>query len=280
MLVNAKQMVQNARERKYAIPHFNINNLEWAKTILEVCEEEKSPVILGVSESAISYMGGYHVVAEMVKALLVDLRITVPVSLHLDHGQNFLSCQKAIDAGFTSVMIDASRESLEENIKITKEVMSYANAKNVSVEAEVGGIGIGTPSSLKYAEVEDCIYFVRQTSIHLLAPAVGNAHGLYKGEPKLDFARMKEISVGTNLPLVLHGGTGISSEMIQKCIENGIHKFNINTELQVVWAKAVRTFLRDNEDVYDPRKIIGAGKEAMKLSIRQKLETLKSRGRA
>lgn len=279
MLVNMKEMLNKAKENKYAVAHLNINNLEWARFILEECEANNSPVILGVSEGAARYMGGYDVVSSIVKSLIKDLKITIPVALHLDHGSSFEACKSAIDAGFTSVMIDASRFELDENIRITKEVVNYAHPKNVTVEAEIGHVGgeeDGIANELMYAKVDECIIFANETNIDFLAPALGSVHGLYKGEPKLDFERMLEIKEKTNLPLVLHGGTGIPDEMIRKAIECGICKINVNTELQIAWSKAVREFLDTNEKVYDPRKIIKSGEVAMKEAIKAKLTLLQS----
>lgn len=279
MLVNMKEMLNKAKENKYAVAHLNINNLEWARFILEECEANNSPVILGVSEGAARYMGGYDVVSSIVKSLIKDLKITIPVALHLDHGSSFEACKSAIDAGFTSVMIDASRFELDENIRITKEVVNYAHPKNVTVEAEIGHVGgeeDGIANELMYAKVDECIIFANETKIDFLAPALGSVHGLYKGEPKLDFERMLEIKEKTNLPLVLHGGTGIPDEMIRKAIECGICKINVNTELQIAWSKAVREFLDTNEKVYDPRKIIKSGEVAMKEAIKAKLTLLQS----
>ncbi len=279
MLLNMKEMLNKAKENKYAVAHLNINNLEWARFILEECEANSSPVILGVSEGAARYMGGYDVVACIVKSLIKDLEINIPVALHLDHGSTFEACKSAIDAGFTSVMIDASRFELDENIRITKEVVNYAHPKNVTVEAEIGHVGgeeDGIANELMYAKVDECIIFASETNIDFLAPALGSVHGLYKGEPKLDFERMLEIKEKTNLPLVLHGGTGIPDEMIRKAIECGICKINVNTELQIAWSKAVREFLDANEKVYDPRKIIKSGEVAMKEAIKAKLTLLQS----
>ncbi len=273
MLVNMKEMLNKAKEGKYAVPHLNINNLEWTRFILESCEEHKSPVILGVSEGAIKYMGGYKTVYNIVSGLMDDLNITIPVSLHLDHGSSYESCVKAIDNGFTSVMIDASKYSLEENVSITKQVVDYAKDKNVTVEAEIGHIGgseDSTNSDIAYANVLDAVYLVNNTHIDFLAPALGSVHGLYKGKPKLDFERMKKISEEVNLPLVLHGGTGIFDDQIKKAISLGICKININTELQIAWSNAVRDFVSKN-DVYDPRKIIKSGEVAMKDCIYKKL---------
>lgn len=279
MLANATEMLNSARDHHYAIAHFNINNLEWTRFILEEVEANQSPVILGVSEGAAKYMGGFYTVSCLVRALIHDLKITVPVALHLDHGSSVESCYAAIDAGFTSVMIDASKYSLEENIRMTKEVVNYAHKKNVSVEAEVGHIG-GTEddmsSSVAYCEVDDALELAQTTKIDFFAPALGSVHGIYKGEPKLDFERMKEISDLTKLPLVLHGGSGIPNEMIQKGISCGICKLNINTDLQIVWSQAVRNFLEENPSAYDPRKVIKSGEAALKEEVRKKLILLGS----
>lgn len=272
MLVNSKEILLKAKNGKYAVPHFNINNLEWTKNILEKCEEMKLPVILGVSEGAIKYMGGCNAVVGMVKGLIKDLNITIPVCLHVDHGQSFETCKKAIDAGFTSVMIDASKHPLEENIRITKEVVDYAHKFNVTVEAEVGHIG-GTEDNItassNNATLEDCIAISR-TGIDSLAPALGSVHGLYKGEPNLDFETMKLINDALPIPLVLHGGTGIPEKDIKRAISCGISKININTELQIAWHDAVVKFIKEHEESYDPRKVIGAGRDSMMKAIEEK----------
>ncbi len=272
MLVNTKEMLQDAKKNHYAIPHFNINNLEWTKYILEKSEELKIPVILGVSEGAIKYIGGYHTVVSIVTGLIKDLEIKVPVAIHLDHGSSIDSCLKAIDAGFTSVMIDASRYPLDENINITKQVVEYAHQKGVSVEAEVGHIGGSedniTGTSLN-ATLEDCITLYNSTGIDSIAPALGSVHGFYQGEPNLDFETMKTINDTLPIPLVLHGGTGIPNYDIEKAIECGIAKININTDLQAVWSKAVREFLIKDEKVYDPRKVIGSGEKSIKQRIEE-----------
>lgn len=274
MLENMKDMLEKADNGKYAVPHFNINNLEWTRFILEECENLKTPVIIGVSEGAGRYMGGFKTVADMVKNLISYLNITVPVALHLDHGSSYESCVDAIDSGFTSVMIDASKHSIEENIKITKQVVDYAHAKNVTVEAEVGAVGgeeDGVANELAYAKVEDAVKLVQETGIDFLAPALGSVHGIYKGEPKLDFERMVKIHELVKLPLVLHGGSGIPDELIKKAISCGICKININTELQIAWSKGVRKFLNEDSKVYDPRKIIKSGENSMKEMIKEKV---------
>ena len=272
MLVNFVEMLNKAKKEHYAVPQFNINNLEWTKYILEECKELNVPVILGVSEGAAKYMGGFNVVASMVKELVKSLNVETPVCIHLDHGTSKESCIKAIDAGFTSVMIDASRHELPENIRITKEVVEYAHAKNVSVEAEVGHIG-GTEDNITAtstnATIEDCKVLYENTQIDSLAPALGSVHGFYKGEPNLDFETMEIINNNLPIPLVLHGGTGIPADKIAKAISCGISKININTDLQAVWSNAVREKLENDKEVYDPRKVIGSGETAMKTRIKE-----------
>lgn len=279
MLSSTKDMVNKAFNEKYAIAQFNINNLEWAKYILEECQKNLSPVILGVSESAIQYMGGYNVVSNMIKSIVTDLKITIPVGLHLDHGKSIESCKNAINAGFTSVMIDASKHNLEKNIEIVKEVCEYAKKYNISVEAEIGNIG-GSEDNLKsdvyFAKVEDCLELYNSTKIDMLAPALGSVHGLYKEKPNLNFKRMKEISKKLNIPLVLHGATGLSDNEIKEAILSGTSKININTELQIEWSKAVRIYLENNKTVYDPRKIISSGEQNLKKAISNKLHIIDS----
>ena len=282
MLENMKNMLEKAKKEKYAVPHLNINNLEWAKYILEECQELNSPVILGVSEGAAKYMGGYNVISGMVNGLLKDLNITIPVALHLDHGSSFETCKKAIDAGFSSVMIDGSKLNLEDNIKVTKEVITYAESKNVSVEAEIGCIGgseDGVSNEILHAKTEDCVKIVNETNLCTLAPALGSVHGIYKGEPNLNFERMKEISEKTNLPLVLHGGTGIPDDKIKMAISCGISKINVNTELQLAWHGAIKKFVLNN-DAYDPRKVIGSGELAIKEAVKAKVILFGSNNKA
>lgn len=273
MLVNFIEMLGLAKKRKYAVPHFNINNLEWSKYILEECEKEKIPVILGASESAIKYMGGFNTVVCMIKGLIKDLNITIPVCLHVDHGKTFEFCKQAIDAGFSSVMIDASNLRLEENIEITKKVANYAHKKNVSVEAEIGHIweqGEMITGDTN-ATLEECLKIYKETGIDALAPALGSVHGLYKKEPNLDFEKIQELNDKLPIPLVLHGGSGIPDFQIKKAIQCGISKININTELQVAWSKEVRKFLAKNNEIYDPRKIIKSGEQAIKNVIKEKI---------
>lgn len=276
MLENSKKMLEQARDEKKVVFQFNINNLEWTKYILEACNSIDAPVILGVSQGAIRYMGGYNVVAKMVENLVIDLKISTPVCLHLDHGSSYDSCVKAINAGFTSVMIDASLSTLEENIEITKKVVEYARERNVTVEGEVGTIG-GTEddvvASVAYAKYEDVITYVQESNLDSVAPALGSVHGLYKGEAVIDVDRMKKIFNSIEIPLVLHGGSGISDDMLKKCIENGISKINVNTQLQINWGLAIKEYMQNNPEEYDPRKIISAGEVAIKDTVISMIKT-------
>lgn len=285
-LVSMTEMLNKAKDGGYAVGQFNVNNLEFAQAILAAAQEENSPVILGVSEGAGRYMGGYKVVAAMVKALMETMNITVPVALHLDHGSSFESCVLALNAGFTSVMIDGSHLPLEENIALTKRVVDVAHTLGASVEAELGRIG-GQEDDLKVDEAEasyaipsECVRMAKETGIDCLAPALGSAHGPYKGEPKLGFDRMKEIQELTNLPLVLHGGTGIPTKDIQKAISLGTAKINVNTENQMASAATVRQVLAENPDLYDPRKYLGPAREAIKETVKSKIREFGSANKA
>ncbi len=282
-LVNMVNMLNKAKDEKYAVGHFNINNLEWTKTILKVAEDLNSPLILGVSEGAAKYMGGYNTVVGMVKGLMKDLKITVDVAIHLDHGTTFASCKACIDAGFTSVMIDGSHHPIDENIRLTKEVVDYAHPKGVSVEAEVGTVGgteDGITGGINYADKDECVRLVKETNVDCLAPALGSVHGIYQGEPKLGFKEMLEIKEATNKPLVLHGGTGIPDEQIKKAIERGTAKINVNTECQLAFARELRSLLATNNDVYDPRKILGPASNGIKVAVETKMKLFGSVGKA
>ena len=274
-----KEILEKAKAEKYAVAAYNVNNLEWARFILEASVESQSPLILAFSEGAINYMGGYNIAVNMVKNLVKDLNINIPIAIHLDHGKSFASCKKAIDAGFTSVMIDASALPIQENIKITKMVTDYAHKKGVTVEAEVGKVG-GTDTEVAYADANECKQLVEETHVDFLAPALGSVHGLYKGLPHIDFETTKKISEITGIPLVLHGGTGIPDDMLLEGIKSGICKININTELQLAWSMAVKKYLKENPDIYDPRKIIKSGEKAIKEIIIYKNKLLGSAGKA
>lgn len=265
-LVSMKEMLIKAKEEKYAVGQFNINNVEWAAAILDKAQELNSPVILGVTKSASKYMGGWNTVVGLVRGLMIDHNITIPVALHVDHGDSFETCKQAIDAGFTSVMIDASSHPLEENISIVKEVVNYAALRGVSVEAELGHVGgqeDNVVAETMYAVPEECVRMVKESGIDCIAPALGSVHGPYKGEPKLGFKEMEIIGKTCGVPLVLHGGSGIPEDQIKHAISLGTAKINVNTESQQAWTKIVREILKNDEKVYDPRKIIGPGKKGI-----------------
>jgi fructose-bisphosphate aldolase class II len=276
-------MLNKALEGKYAVGQFNINNLEWTQAILGAAQEEQSPVILGVSEGAARHMGGFYTVVKMVEGLVHDMKVTVPVAIHLDHGSSVEKCKEAIDAGFTCVMIDDSHSPIDTNIETTKAVVEYAHAKGVSVEAEVGTVGgqeddvIG---DVIYAKLDECVRIVKETGIDTLAPALDSVHGPYKGEPNLGFKEMEEIRDATNLPLVLHGGTGIPTHDIEKAISLGTSKINVNTENQISFAKVVREVLAEKPEAYDPRVFIAPGREAIKQTVIGKMREFGSSNKA
>ncbi|MET3211057.1 UNVERIFIED_CONTAM: fructose-bisphosphate aldolase class II [Paenibacillus sp. PvR008] len=282
-LVSMTDMLNKALEGKYAVGQYNINNLEWTQAILGAAEEEKSPVILGVSEGAARHMGGFYTVVKMVEGLIHDMKITVPVAIHLDHGSSFEKCKEAIDAGFTSVMIDDSHSPIDKNIETTKKVVEYAHSKGISVEAEVGMVGgqeDDVVGDVMYAKLDDCLRIVNETGIDTLAPALGSVHGPYKGEPNLGFKEMEEICNAIKLPLVLHGGTGIPTHDIKKAISLGTSKINVNTENQIVFAKVVREVLAEKPDAYDPRTFIAPGREAIKQTVIGKIREFGSNNQA
>ena len=283
-LVSMKEMLIKARNEHYAVGQFNINNVEWVGAILDTAQELNTPVILGVSEGAKKYMGGWHTVVGMVKGYIADHNITVPVALHLDHGTSFESCKGAIDAGFTSVMIDASHHPLEENISIVKEVVTYAHERGVSVEAELGHVGGQEDNIVSqgvlYADKDECVRLVNEAKIDCLAPALGSVHGPYKGEPKLGFDEMAEINEACGIPLVLHGGSGIPDFQIRMAIDRGTAKINVNTECQQEWVKLVREVLANDAKVYDPRKVIGPGKKGIAKVVKEKCDVFGCVGKA
>ncbi|MBY0159215.1 fructose-bisphosphate aldolase [Cytobacillus oceanisediminis] len=283
-LVSMTEMLNKAKSEGYAVGQFNLNNLEFTQAILQAAEEEKSPVILGVSEGAARYMGGFKTVVKMVEGLLEDYKISVPVAIHLDHGSSFDKCKEAIDAGFTSVMIDASHDPFEQNVETTSKVVEYAHSKGVSVEAELGTVGGQeddvVADGVIYADAKECEELVKRTGIDCLAPALGSVHGPYKGEPNLGFAEMEEIGSLTGVPLVLHGGTGIPTKDIQKSISLGTAKINVNTENQIASAKRVREVLAADTEVYDPRKYLGPAREAIKETVIGKMREFGSSNKA
>ncbi|HHU19006.1 MAG TPA: class II fructose-1,6-bisphosphate aldolase [Bacilli bacterium] len=282
-LVSMTQMLQDAKAGKYAVGQFNINNLEYVQAILQAAEEEKSPAILGVSEGAARYMGGYNVVVAMVTAVMEAQGTTVPIAIHLDHGSSFDECAKAIHAGFTSVMIDASQDPFEENVATTSKVVELAHLHGVSVEAELGIVGgeeDGVVGDVMYADPKECQELVERTGIDTLAPALGSVHGTYKGEPNLGFKEMEEIGAATGVPLVLHGGTGIPLKDIQKAISFGTAKINVNTENQIQQTKVVREVLKANPEMIDPRKYLGPSRDAIKESVIGKMREFGSSNKA
>ena len=270
-------MLNEARINNTVIYHFNINNLEWARIILEECNKLGVPVILGASEGAIEYMGGYNVVFSLVSSLIKDLNIKIEVCLHLDHGSSFDSCKLAVDAGFTSVMIDASKLELTDNIRETKKVVDYAHKNNVTVEAEighVGGVEDDVASNVLLADFDECVRFVNETGIDSLAPAIGTVHGIYKGELNIDFDLIKKLHDNIEIPLVMHGGSGLDHSILKKAVLCGISKINVNSDIQAVWHEEVVRFINDNPKVYDPRKVIMSGSDAMKEFIDKKINLL------
>ncbi|WP_028403076.1 class II fructose-1,6-bisphosphate aldolase [Ectobacillus panaciterrae] len=278
-LVSMKDVLFKAKEGGYAVGQYNINNLESAQAFLQAAQEEQAPIILAASDRLVDYLGGFKTIAAMVKALVEEMGITVPVVLHLDHGMSFERCKKAIDAGFTSVMIDGSHHPIDENIAMTKQVVEYAHLRGVSVEAEVGTVGgmeDGLVGGIQYADPKECLRIVKEAGVDALAAALGSVHGPYQGEPKLGFDEMKEISALTNVPLVLHGGSGIPEYQIQKAIELGHAKINVNTESIQAWAQAIREVLASDEKVYEPRAIITPAKEAIKAAVKNKMKEFKT----
>ncbi|KRF30496.1 class II fructose-1,6-bisphosphate aldolase [Paenibacillus sp. Soil787] len=285
-LVSMKEMLQQALAGKYAVGQFNLNNLEFTQAILQAAQQEQAPVILGVSEAYIPYMGGLPCIVGMVKSLIEHYGITVPVALHLDHGTSYDLCIRAIHAGFTSVMIDASHHTLEHNIEVTRQVTQAAHVLGVSVESELGRI-TGREDDLAvdeaegmYAVAEDCVRLVRETGIDCLAPALGSVHGPYRGQPKLGFDRMAEIRTLTGLPLVLHGGSGLPDEEIRQAIACGTAKINVNTDNQIACTAAIRSFLNEHPEAYDPRNYLVPAREAIIASVRAKIQLFGSAGKA
>lgn len=287
MLVSAKEMLEKARDGKYAVGQFNINNLEWTKAVLLTAEELKSPVILGVSEGAGKYMTGYKTVVGMVNGMMEELKITVPVALHLDHG-SFDGCIKCIEAGFSSVMFDGSHYPIEENIEKTTELVKICKEKGLSIEAEVGSIGgeeDGVVGAGECADPDEC-KAIADLGIDFLAAGIGNIHGKYpENWPGLSFETLAAVKdkVG-QMPLVLHGGTGIPADMIQKAISLGVAKINVNTECQLSFADATRKYIEAGKDLagkgFDPRKLLAPGTDAIKATVKEKMELFGSVGKA
>ena len=279
MLVSAKEMLEKAKAGHYAVGQFNINNLEWTKSILLTAQENNSPVILGVSEGAGKYMTGYKTVVGMVNGMLEELNITVPVALHLDHG-SYDACYKCIEAGFSSVMFDGSHYPIEENVAKTKELVAVCKEKGLSLEAEVGSIGgeeDGVIGMGECADPDEC-KSIADLGVTMLAAGIGNIHGKYpENWAGLSFETLDAIQQKTgDMPLVLHGGTGIPDDMIKKAISLGVAKINVNTECQLVFAEATRKYIEEGKDLagkgFDPRKLLAPGFEAIKAKVKEKME--------
>ena len=287
MLVSAKEMLQKAKQGKYAVGQFNINNLEWTKAILLTAQELNSPVILGVSEGAGKYMCGYSTVVNMVKGMIENLGITVPVALHLDHG-SYEHAKKCIEAGFSSVMFDGSHYPIDENIEKTKELVELTNRLGISLEAEVGAIGgeeDGVIGGGEVADPEEC-KMIADLGVTMLAAGIGNIHGKYpENWAGLSFDTLDAIQKLTGeMPLVLHGGTGIPADMIKKAISLGVSKINVNTECQIAFTAATRKYIEEGKDLvgkgFDPRKVLAPGVEAIKATVKEKMELFGSVNKA
>ncbi len=287
MLVSAKEMLTKAKAGHYAVGQFNINNLEWTKAVLLTAQELNSPVILGVSEGAGKYMTGFKTVADMVKAMIEGLNITVPVALHLDHG-SYEGCYKCIEAGFSSIMFDGSHYPIEENIAKTTELVKVCNEKGLSLEAEVGSIGgeeDGVVGMGECADPKEC-KMIADLGVTMLAAGIGNIHGKYpENWAGLSFETLAAVSEKTgDMPLVLHGGTGIPEDMIKKAISLGVSKINVNTECQLSFAAATREYIEAGKDLqgkgFDPRKLLAPGVEAIKATVKEKMELFGSVNKA
>ena len=281
MLVTGKEILLDAQKNGYAVGAFNLNNMEIVQAIIEAAEETNSPVILQASQGGINYAGVEYIAA---LGKLAGKNASVPVALHLDHGTDFEQIIQCIRHGFTSVMIDASKYPLEENIRITKEIVKIAHAAGVSVEAELGKIG-GTEDDITVAEKDatftdpqEAKRFVEETGVDFLAIAVGTAHGVYKGEPKIDYERIKEIRKVVDVPLVLHGSSGVPEEAIRTAVPLGICKINIDTDLRIKFAEGVKNFIKENPEEIDPRKLLKPAKEGMKEKIIEKMQVFGSAG--
>ena len=287
MLVSAKEMLEKAKAGHYAVGQFNINNLEWTKAVLQTAQENNSPVILGVSEGAGKYMAGYKTIVGMVNGMLEEMGITVPVALHLDHG-SYDHCYKCIEAGFSSVMFDGSHYPIEENLAKTKELVAVCEAKGLSLEAEVGSIGgeeDGVVGMGECADPNEC-KAIADLGVTMLAAGIGNIHGKYPANwAGLSFETLDAIQQLTgDMPLVLHGGTGIPTEMIQKAISLGVAKINVNTECQLTFAEATRKYIEAGKDLegkgFDPRKLLAPGVDAIKATVKEKMEIFGSINKA
>lgn len=259
-------MIQYAKESGFAIPQMNINGLVWIEGILKAAENQQSPIIIGTTDKNIEYLGGYQFILDTIKNKAKAMKVTIPILIHLDHGLSVENCKYAVDAGYDSVMFDGSSLPIEENIKQTKEVVEYAHQKGVFVEGEVGAVGgeeDGLTGEVKYADIDECIDLVKETELDTLAPALGSVHGKYQGEPDLGFEEMNMIRNKVDVPLVLHGASGISNFDLQRAIKLGHAKINFNTEINMSWTKQLRDTLEGDKDLFSPQKILKPSTQAI-----------------
>ncbi|GAB3056618.1 6-phospho-5-dehydro-2-deoxy-D-gluconate aldolase [Salinicoccus sesuvii] len=268
-------ILDDAFDKSYAVPQFNMNGMIWLETILKTAEECQAPVIVGTTDRIVDTLGGFRLLVQTFRVMKEELNITVPAVLHLDHGQSVERCLQAIDAGYDSVMFDGSSLDIEQNIKSTRQVVEYAHQNGVPVEAEVGSIGgteDGVYSDMMYADLNDCLRLVKETGLDNLAPALGSVHGRYQGEPNLGFKEMEQLRSHTNVPFVLHGASGIGDAELKQAISYGHAKINYNTELNIAWSDALRNVLNDNPELYAPLEILQPSKEAMSVTIEKILK--------
>ncbi|KYH13939.1 ketose-bisphosphate aldolase [Staphylococcus kloosii] len=266
-----REILQHAKHEKFAIPQININELIWIEPVLKAAESMQSPIIIATSDNLIPALGGYEFIYKTIKNKVQAMNISVPVVIHLDHSTSVENCRHAIDVGYDSIMYDGSKLPIESNISYTKQVVDYAHQGDVLVEGEVGGVGgteDGISGNVKYASLDDCYQLVTQTNLDSLAPALGSVHGEYKGEPNLGFKEMEEIEAQLDIPLVLHGASGISDEELMRAINLGHAKINFNTEVKIAWAKQLRQTLENDKQLYNPQKIIAPSKDAIEEAVK------------
>lgn len=282
-LVTLNDILPKALKEHYAVGHFNLNGILWAQTFLEVAEEMKSPLILATSDRVVDNLGGFKTIATTINNLLEQLEISVPIVLHLDHGQTIERCQEAIEAGYSSVMYDGSHFDIDKNIELTKKIAYFAHEKGCSIEAEVGSVGgneDGVIGGVQYAKLEDCVRMVEEAKIDALAAALGSVHGRYVGEPKLGFEEMEIISQSTKIPLVLHGASGIPDNQIQKAIQLGHAKINVNTEFNIAWVKGLKDAIEKDASLYEPKLVQALSKDYMKQAAIEKIKDFHSNNKA
>lgn len=264
------ELLNNAREDRFAVPQVNLNEIDWIEPIIKAANKMKSPIIIATSDNLINSLGGYEFVCQTIKNKTRTMQVNIPIKIHLDHSTSIENCKKDVDAGYDSVMFDGSKLDIIENVEKTSKVATYAHKNDVSVEGEVGGIGgkeDGIEGTIKYASIDDCIALSEKASVDILAPALGSAHGEYKGEPDLGFELMKQINDTLQQPLALHGATGISYNDLKHAIQLGHAKINFNTEVKKAWAQALRTVLNNNPELYEPQKIIQPCKQAIEDAV-------------